>query len=543
MTPAEYLTAHSLDKDFLTKSFGVVIDEEKITIPVYDQEGKLMYCKYRHLTGDAKFTFDKGGKATLFCSHKITKHSNVVLCEGEPDCMRLWQEGIATVTATAGVATFSPKIAEPLKNKTVYLCLDTDEAGQAEVEKYCEILESVGAKVKIVSLPPMFKDVAEYFSSGNTKKDFVNLMREATDLDTWLISNTPESYKIESAKELLEAHIPTEKWLMDRVLPYEGFCFIAGPEACGKSFYTLGIAQSIAYGQPWLGQFKPIETGSVLFIDKENTRSRIQKRLKGLGYEDPDQMIWRIKYPEYFELTDEKGEFTPFTKAVLRHVRSHKTKLIIVDSFTDVMIGNENARDDTQAFFDSFRQLFPGLSILVLHHISKPQAGSSKSGGQLFRGSTNINAQIYSGFLVSPVPKTINEFTIEQVKAGDAPKLQKFKINLVSQVDPTNTNDSYVSQVKWEGVVEDEDAKGMAVVDIIKELLDQQDEISRQDIERVCLEKSIAPRTIQRAIAGMKEAGTLDWRKEGRKHIYFRPEIGKSDGRYQNDENDENDDY
>lgn len=525
MTSQEYFQAHTLNEEFVKSNFNLTWTDDTITIPIYGQDKKLLYCKYRHLTGTAKFTFDKGGKAALFCSHKITKHGSVVLCEGEPDAMRLWQEKIPAVTSTSGVTTFSEELAEPLRGKTVYIALDTDEAGQNEIRKYFEVLAKVSAKPLAITLPPEYKDISEFFSKGGSKDFFEILMDEAQTQEEWELAHEPETIKLESNKSLLADNISQEKWLMDRILPYEGFCFIAGPEACGKSFYTLGIAQSVAYGTPWLGQFKPIETGGVIFIDKENTRSRIQKRLKGLGFEDPDEKIWRLRYPEYFEIVDDKGEFTQFVKAIQRHVQRHNVKLIIVDSFTDVMIGNENARDDTQRFFDAFRQLFPGISILVLHHISKPQPGSSKSGGQLFRGSTNINAQIYSGFLVANVPKAINEFTIEQVKAGDAPKLQKFKVNLVSMADQDKPGDSYVSAVKYEGVVEDEDMKTIEAVEVIGQLLDENIEIYREDIRVKCQEKGISDRTAYRALATLTDNGRVESRRadKGNRKVYFRP--------------------
>ena len=108
MTPQEYFQSHSLNEEYIKKNFAVTWDENKITIPIYGEDKKLLYCKYRHLTGDTKFTFDKGGHPALFPIYKILDLDSVVLCEGEPDTMRLWQEGIPAVTATSGVKTSSP---------------------------------------------------------------------------------------------------------------------------------------------------------------------------------------------------------------------------------------------------------------------------------------------------------------------------------------------------------------------------------------------------------------------------------------------------
>ena len=540
MTAQEYFEAHTLDSEYLKRSFGVTWDETKITIPIYDEEGKLAYCKFRHLNvekGTPKFSFEKGGQPSLFCSHKIAKHGSVVLCEGEPDCMRLWQEKIPAVTGTGGVATFSQKMVDHLKGKTVYLCLDSDKAGRSEIEKYCKLLEENEIQVKIVELPEEFKDVSEFLSQKG-KTEFVQLMKESLTPEDWQEKHEPETYVWETAKELIQADIPQIPWLVDRILPFEGFCFIAGPEACGKSFYTLTLAESVAYKKPWLDTFNVPTAYPVLFIDKENSRATTQSRLKGLGIADENNMIHRIVFPEYLQIEGEKGGYSHFILSISRKVKKLGIKLIIVDSFTDIMVGNENARDDTQAFFDAFKQLFPGCSILVLHHINKAQAGLSRSSSEKFRGSSNITAQLYAGFLVKPIPKVINEFTIEQTKARDMTKLPEFKVNLVSMVNPVDPTKTFVSKIMYGGEVVNEDEKAVQTVDIIKELLESNEEIGREEIELACLNAGVSPRTIQRAITGMKEAGVLAYRKEGRKHIYFRPITPKTLGTYSNDEND-----
>lgn len=538
MTAQEYFASHSLDSEYLKKAFGVTWDDNKIIIPIYDEDGKLAYCKFRHLNperGSAKFSFEKGGHPALFCAHKIAKHSSVVLCEGEPDAMRLWQDKIPAVTGTGGVSTFSKKMAELLAGKTVYLCLDNDKAGQSEVEKYCEILEENQVKVKIMSLPEGVKDVSEYLST-NSKNDFVGLMKEAVSFEDWLEKHEPETYIWETAQELIKADIPQVPWLVDRILPFEGFCFIAGPEACGKSFYTLTLAESVAYKKPWLDTFQVPTAFPVLFIDKENSRATTQSRLKGLGITDEKEMIHRIVFPEYLQIEGEKGGYSPFIKSVARKVKKLGIKLIIVDSFTDIMVGNENARDDTQAFFDAFKQLFPGCSILVLHHINKAQAGLSRSSSEKFRGSSNITAQLYAGFLVKPVPKVLNEFTIEQTKARDMTKLPEFKVNLVSMVNPVDPTKTFVSKIMYGGEVTNEDNKAIEAIEIIGEVVDEKIEAYKEDFRIKCQEKDISERTMNTAISTLINAGRLESKKDetpgsGNKKVYYRP-IEMVDGGY-----------
>jgi len=152
MTIKEYLDNHSLSESFVLQR-GWELKDDIITIPIFNTDGKFIYNKYRHLTGDTKFTFDVGNHPALYCAEHISKLNEVVIAEGEIDCIRLWQEGIPAVTGTAGVNTFTAEMAKPLKGKTVYITLDTDQAGKNGIEKYlrkCLMMKNQRKRVKRV---------------------------------------------------------------------------------------------------------------------------------------------------------------------------------------------------------------------------------------------------------------------------------------------------------------------------------------------------------------------------------------------------------
>jgi hypothetical protein len=332
-----------------------------------------------------------------------------------------------------------------------------------------------------------------------------------------------DDFKWTTTKEILAQQFPIQEWLIDRVIPIEGFTIIAGPEACGKSFYTLSIANSLATGSKWLDQFPVFNSVKTLFIDKENTTRRTNSRLKGLDITDPEGKLFWLKYPEKFTIYDGKGKLSDFSRDIKEKVIKEEIKLVIVDSMTDIIVGSENSQGDTQAMFDALRQLFPGISVLLLHHISKPAAGVNRSSGQKFRGSSNINAQIYSGFLVEPIIGTVNEFAIEQVKSGDSPKLPKFKVNLVTQVDK-ETNKSYISEIKYCGEIEDAEAKTVEGMKLVNQAFEGVDELSRQELMAILGDAGISSRTAERILKTLINSEELETKRDGRKTIYYKPD-------------------
>lgn len=502
----KYADEHSLDLEFIQKEFNVTWNNDTITIPIYGINNEFLYNKYRHLEGSAKFTFGTGGHPMLFCSNKVVGEESVVLCEGEIDVLRLWQEGVPAVTGTAGVATFNCDLAESLKGKVVYVCLDSDDAGQKQVGKYLTILKDVGADPMVMQLPREFKDVSIYFTSGKTKEDFQELGKKALTPEDWQDQNESEDFGLETADEILLKEISPERWLVDKVIPIEGLCFIVGPEATAKSFHALMIANSVVTGKAWLGKFEVKKQTSVLIIDKENTQRRIQDRLRGLNISGKN--IYWLKYPQKLELSSPENKedgFTDFIKVIARRVKKYKIGLIIVDSFTDLLIGDENDRAAIQDFVSAFKQLFPLIAYLILHHAGKQVAGNHRPTSQMARGSTNIMAQCYSAFHTEPVRKSKTQFTIEQTKAGDSIKMNKFIIELKAIPDPFNSNETLINDIEYIGEVQEKEEELSKAIELIEEKFAVSNRIPRKQLLEELMIESVSTSTFERAIRQLKD--------------------------------------
>ena len=329
------------------------------------------------------------------------------------------------------------------------------------------------------------------------------------------------TFETETLSDLMNDSLPPEEWLIDGIIPAEGFTFIVGAEATGKSFYTLSIAKAIITKEPWLGQFPVIKQTKILFMDKENSRRRTQNRAKGLGIIDHNDDIYRIKTPHIFTLTDSKGKFSNNANKLSNLVREKGIGLIILDSFADFMLGSENSVEDVQKFYSTMRGLFPGIAVLVLHHENKPSQGVARTSSQRVRGSTNITAQLVSGFRVFAIPKTTNEFVLEQFKAGDAEKMKPFKVQLVSTPSPYDPTKTYVSEVKHNGPYYDEEGKSVLAEDFITEYLTDNTVGSRSDILSHCVDNGISERTAATVLSDLYNKSILEKIKEGHKVSYL----------------------
>ncbi len=177
MTAEEYLNEHGITQASVDK-FELEDRGDKLAIPVKDKNGGTLFYKYRNLNYSEdseapKYLFDKGSKAQIFNPQALEK-PNIVICEGEIDCIRLDQEGIPAVTGTAGASTFPNSWLELFTGKTCLICYDTDEPGKENALKVAQKLASKGINARIVNLPEDCKDICEFFASGHSQDEFLD---------------------------------------------------------------------------------------------------------------------------------------------------------------------------------------------------------------------------------------------------------------------------------------------------------------------------------------------------------------------------------
>jgi hypothetical protein len=119
-------------------------------------------------------------------------------------------------------------------------------------------------------------------------------------------------------------------------------------------------------------------------------------------------------------------------------------------------------------------------------------------------------AQIYSGFFVESVHKSKTDFTLEQTKAGDAEKLDKFQVAL--KVEPIEgfPGKTKVTAIEYKGIVIDAEVKVAEAVVLIEDAFNVKSEIARQDLMDMLSAESVSDATARRAIKQMTDDGNLE---------------------------------
>jgi DNA primase len=128
-----------------------------------------------------KYHYDKNNIAGFLTPYDdVIRYKWLVICEGEKDMLTAKSFNISNAVAKLGGAKSYIIGGVPLRNKSIVLCYDCDEAGREGAIQDATILtEQFGCRVKIVDLNLQDKeDLNDYFMKYNkTYHDFYNLIK------------------------------------------------------------------------------------------------------------------------------------------------------------------------------------------------------------------------------------------------------------------------------------------------------------------------------------------------------------------------------
>ena len=184
----------------------------RLMIPIHNDAGEVVAFSGRLLDPNAKAQkYVNSAETPVFTKSKVlfglnkTKRAiieaeSAILCEGQIDLMRCWQNGIRNVVAPQGTA-FTDAHARILKRtarKEVVVCYDADRAGQNAAEKAIEILLKEDLQVRIARIPQ--GEDPDSLLRKNPVEVFETILREAKDYTRHLLEMACEQEDIASPR-------------------------------------------------------------------------------------------------------------------------------------------------------------------------------------------------------------------------------------------------------------------------------------------------------------------------------------------------------
>lgn len=218
--------------------------------------------------------------------------------------------------------------------------------------------------------------------------------------------------------------IANQRWLIDQVMPVDGFGVLYGPSGAYKSFLAMDMSASIAAGMNWHGNDVD-EPGHVLYIGAEGAAGlhlrkkaweiRNQRELTNLGVLGMSVIINSDEHDALIGLCIELAEEL-----------DQPIKLIVIDTLARSFTGEENSATDMGDFVnacDHIREV-TGATILVVHH-------SGKDAEKGARGSSALRAACDFEFKVTSPGKKLTRISCTKAKDSDPFDDINFKLNVV----------------------------------------------------------------------------------------------------------------
>ncbi len=177
LSPGRGLAQKAQQKDFtrdelraagLTNARGNDYFPQRLMFPLADARGRIVGFQARRLREDdplrGKYVNSPEGElfhksAVLYGLHlarpAIAKQERAIVVEGNTDVIALRQAGLEPVVASMGTALTEQQVKELSRlTQRLYLCFDSDAAGEAATLRGMDLAVGHGFDVRVVPLPP-----------------------------------------------------------------------------------------------------------------------------------------------------------------------------------------------------------------------------------------------------------------------------------------------------------------------------------------------------------------------------------------------------
>lgn len=323
-------------------------------------------------------------------------------------------------------------------------------------------------------------------------------------------TDLPErSPNLMTCSDLINLKFDERSWLVDKVIPENSMCFLAGKRASKKTLLGLDMAISIASGTSFLGfDTKPC---TVLYIDEENYTGDLQGRIKGIlkgkDIENPPDNLFITSF-EGIKLED------PGWNAWLdSFLDEHNPCIIIVDTIRRIMKAEENdATAMNNVLTEHIRPLSKrhDISWLFMHHMRKGQGKTPTDRMDEMRGSSEMSN--YADIILSleTVRNNPNRVLFRQLKSRRSLELATQMVD-VSWSDGVIKLENLGVAEELLGAAEECSKKIMAWLEEFKQTSFQ----TREAVESMKTQHEIPKPTVERALRNLVQERKLVKPKQG----------------------------
>ena len=492
-TARNYLTAaRRIDEDVTGFFFasGDIYEDAAHHNAVFvgrDEDGIPRYAHSKGTAGNFRLDVKGSDKAFNFCYRG--EGERLFVFEAPVDLLSFlclfkkeWQKQSYLSLGGVGEKALLRFLSDRPNIKTVFLCLDSDEAGNDACSRLVKLMPEGYTVHRLI---PLFKDWNEVLQHRAEIKDG-KYLREAI----YGLKEPPQEETVEIIR-MSEVDTQTVEWLWEPYIPFGKVTIVQGNPGEGKTTFALRLAAACTNRKPF-PHMAAHEPFNVIYQTAEDGLGDTIKPRLMEAEADLDRVLVIDESKQGLSLSDERIE---------RAIRQTGARLIILDPIQAYM-GEKTDMNRANEVRPMFRRLADvaertGCAVILIGHLNKAAGGQSAYRGL---GSIDFRAAARSVLLIGRVKREPNVRVIVHDKSSLAPEGKPVAFCL----DPETgfswigeydiTADELLSGAGGNTATKTEQAERL-----ILDLLADGKELASEDIEKAATEAGISARTVREA--------------------------------------------
>ena len=488
-----YLTeARRIDEDvtgfFL--STGDIYEEAAHHNAVFvgrDESGIPRYAHQRGTTGNFRLDVKGSDKAFNFCYRG--EGERLFVFEAPIDLLSFlclfkkgWQKQSYLSLGGVGEKALLRFLSDRPNIKTVFLCLDSDEAGNDACSRLVKLMPE---GLTVHRLVPLFKDWNEVLqrraeiADGKYLSEAIYGLREP-----------PQEETVEIIR-MSEVDTQTVEWLWKPYIPFGKVTIIQGNPGEGKTTLALCLCAACTNRKPFplMPEHEPF---NVIYQTAEDGLGDTVKPRLMEAEADLDRVLVIDESKQELSLSDERIE---------KAIRQNGARLIILDPI-QAYVGEKTDMNKANEIRPIFRRLAEvaertACAVILIGHLNKAAGGQSAYRGL---GSIDFRAAARSVLLIGRVKREPNIRVIVHDKSSLAPEGKPMAFCLdpetgfewVGEYDITA--DELLSGAGGNTATKTEQAETL-----ILDLLADENEMTSEEVMKAAAEVGISERTLKTA--------------------------------------------
>ena len=487
-----YLRQRNIPEELVQEFYkeGLIYEDAKHRNIVFVGKDETGISRYAHCKGtEGSFRMDVQGSDKAHNFDYRSDGKSLFVFEAPIDLMsfialypRDWKMRNYLSLGGVGAKALEGFLSERKDMETVYICTDSDKAGNDAVNR---LLESIPESMTVIRLLPCEKDWNEVLKHKDKLPDGKYISRR-------IMLRGESERKAVPMIRMSEVQQTEVEWLWYPYIPFGKLTIIQGNPGEGKTFFAMQLAAACT-NRRFLPQMEPFEPFNMIFQTAED----------GLGDTvKPRLLSAEADLERVLVIDDADNPLTLADERIENAIRENNARLVIIDPLQAFLGANVdmNRANEVRPIFRRLADVAQATNcaIVMIGHLNKATGSQSTYRGL---GSIDITAVVRSLLFIGKVRTDPTTRVIVHEKSSLAPPGQSLAFSLGDEKGFRwiGAYDISAEDLLAGGEGSKTELKQEQAAKLIEQFLSEGRKVSIAEINKEAAERGISERTVRLA--------------------------------------------